>query len=358
LRRRVRAVVSGVAGVVAATGAFLFGFGGTNVARPARLDTPAGTYFALGDSYSAGEGLNPYIRGTQNVRAGGNRCHRSNEAFGAILGSRATMFRACSGAVIAEISSVGQQHDGFDVGGPQLQGVTHAALVTMTISGNDALFADVVQFCALRLHCIDSTKWNRDGELTLRSWVDARLARISTDLSGLLSQISERLPGARVVVVGYPRLFSVAPNSGGQRSCLIYKVFSDDERSQLRDLGDRLNFEIARQALATGHEYVHVADAFDRHETCGSGGQWLQFFRIDLENLTTKDAFDAGNFHPTTDGQAMMARLVACYLKAHPDPDVAANVRTNANAAQNLATLFDGRSVGRSGDAVFACAMH
>jgi lysophospholipase L1-like esterase len=322
--------------------AWLVGFGPPTVSRPDPITVPGEGFVALGDSYSAGEGLNPYLRGTQNTAFRGNRCHRSRDAYGAVLAggpdTERFTFRACSGAVIAHILDTSQLHEGVDVGGPQLHDVNDAGLVTITIGGNDALFADIVQFCALRMKCLDTPKWHRDGSLNLRAWANARVPQISDDLRTLFGELSAALPRARVIVLGYPRLFSLHPKSGGQRSCLAYGLFSDNERRGLRALGDRLNTEIADIARSSGFEYIHVADAFDGHETCGPKGQWLQFFRVDPENLTTKDIFDAGNFHPTTDGQAMLARLVACYLDRYP-------------TKQPQAT-----ETGRTGDAVHRCA--
>src|SRR6185503_1423254 len=43
---------------------------------------PAGhrVYVALGDSYSSGEGVPPYIQGTKDADEGGDSCHRSRDA--------------------------------------------------------------------------------------------------------------------------------------------------------------------------------------------------------------------------------------------------------------------------------------
>lgn len=357
---RGRAVAASAGIVIVGLATWLVGFAPATVSPPRPIAIPTSGYVALGDSYSAGEGLNPYLVGTQNVAFHGNRCHRSSGAYGAVLAgqpnARNFVFRACSGAVIAEVAMRDQRHGAISAGGPQIHGLSDAGLVTLTIGGNDALFATIVQFCGLQSHCLDSPKWRRDGAPNLRTWADTRLATIADDLRTLLEQLSVSLPHARIIVLGYPLLFSLHPTSGGQRSCLTYGLFSRDERIGLRQLGDRLNLHIAKTALATGHEYVHVADAFDGHETCGQKGQWLQFFRIDPENLTSKDMFDAGNFHPTADGQRMLARLVACYLETHPTNRVPAQIRHRADRATSLAQLAGTWPMGRATDAVMQCA--
>jgi hypothetical protein len=52
----------------------------------------------------------------------------------------------------------------------------------------------------------------------------------------------------------------------------------------------------------------------------------------------------------------MMARLVDCYLEAHPDADVPGSVRTNAPTARSIAALVGDRPIGRTGDVVLECA--
>src|SRR4051812_3176431 len=75
------------------------------------LSSP-GRYVALGDSYSAGEGLPPYVTGTENVPEG-DRCHRSDFGYPEQLkiveldeaGAKKPVtpeFRACSGAEVPD----------------------------------------------------------------------------------------------------------------------------------------------------------------------------------------------------------------------------------------------------------------
>ena len=102
-------------------------------------------YIALGDSYSSGEGNPPFLAGTDGPN---DYCHRSPQAYSEVLGSLfgiAPRFYACSGAVTSDITSTFH-----DTEPPQLTqpGTDSSAdLVTMTIGGNDAGFADVLQAC-------------------------------------------------------------------------------------------------------------------------------------------------------------------------------------------------------------------
>jgi lysophospholipase L1-like esterase len=322
-----------------------------DVAHPAAL-TGKATYVALGDSYSAGEGLEAYVPGTGDKP--GNRCHRSTLAYGAVLGSGTSGatpgFRACSGALITNILDHEQEHDGVKVGGVQVPTVDPTAtLVTITISGNDAQFANIVSFCFTKSDCLHNTGWRPgDGpEETVQAYADRRLPQIrDTLLPDLYRRLTEHFtnPDVRIVVLGYPRLFTTGPELATQRFCQrVYRRFSSDERQALRDLGDSFNTIVANQAIAAGLEYVEVADAFEGHETCGPKGPWLSFLHDglrELESFHRSGGVDPGDFHPTASGQAMFARLVDCYLRVNPQPPSADG----------------GAAVGRRGDDVYACA--
>jgi hypothetical protein len=73
-----------------------------------RVSLPPGhrVYVALGDSYSSGEGVRPYRRGSGDRADGGDRCHRSTAAYPLQLRFKEPVerrFRACSGARINDM---------------------------------------------------------------------------------------------------------------------------------------------------------------------------------------------------------------------------------------------------------------
>jgi hypothetical protein len=110
-----------------------------------------GTYLALGDSYSAGEGLEPFLPSPRP------ECHRSPFAYPMLMRfeqSMLTEFRARSGAVTQDV-------DLGIVGGhaPQLDDEPRpeVSLVTITIGGNDVVFSRVVQACFLYEDCLGAT---------------------------------------------------------------------------------------------------------------------------------------------------------------------------------------------------------
>ena len=117
-------------------------------------ETPTKTLFALGDSYSSGEGATAFLAGT-NV-AGVNECRRSKSAYPVLVSSRAKWvlrFAACSGATTVHVLSKGQQPASPTTlmgAEPQINtiaGATASDVITIGIGGNDAGFGKVVQTC-------------------------------------------------------------------------------------------------------------------------------------------------------------------------------------------------------------------
>ena len=118
-----------------------------------------GDYLALGDSYSAGNGLTPYAPGTAATG-----CNQSvNSAYPDLLFSllrkqdpgASFTFTACSGALTGEIQDY-TVCPGFKIP-PQISGAVEPSvgLVTITIGGNDANFAAVVEQCLISGNCLD-----------------------------------------------------------------------------------------------------------------------------------------------------------------------------------------------------------
>jgi lysophospholipase L1-like esterase len=97
-------------------------------------------YVALGDSYSAGEGLAPFLPGTATSS---DRCHRSPRSYPeferSLLGVSTFHDIACSGATTVNIDA-GTQHAPERLPQADQAPVNHADLVTLTTGGNDIDF--------------------------------------------------------------------------------------------------------------------------------------------------------------------------------------------------------------------------
>ncbi|RKN03523.1 SGNH/GDSL hydrolase family protein [Streptomyces radicis] len=233
----------------------LVGTGSAQAAGPA--------YVALGDSYSSGNGAGNYIDASGN-------CHRSNNAYPALWAAAnapsSFSFVACSGAVTS------------DVTGSQLSSLNASTgLVSISIGGNDAGFANVMTTCVTGS---DSTCLNRIA--TAESFITGTLPG---RLNSVYSAIDSRAPNAHVVVLGYPRMY-IEPSNW----CI---GLSQTKREAINDASDLLNSVISARASAHGFAFGDVAARFAGHELC-SGDNWLHDVR-----LPTWEAY-----HPTALGHS------------------------------------------------------
>jgi lysophospholipase L1-like esterase len=273
--RRWALVAAGIVVVIAAgavTAATLLGgssdAGDGATAGPAAAPAGPGPYVALGDSYSSGVGAGGYL-----PEAGA--CLRSRRAYPYALGRPVTSFRACGGARTADVLT--RQLAAFPAG---------TELVTITIGGNDAGFADVLERCLF------------GSPRACDRRVDAAERFVRVELPGRLRRvyaaIRERGPQATVVVAGYPRLFAGRPWCG--------PVGTIDEREQRRlNAGaDLLSRTIAAEVRRhRGFRFADVREAFAGGGICAASPRILG---------ATRPAF--ASFHPTAAGQATYARVI------------------------------------------------
>ncbi|MFI6060123.1 SGNH/GDSL hydrolase family protein [Streptomyces sp. NPDC051286] len=232
-------------------------------ATTANAATPV-DYVALGDSYSSGVGSGSYDSASGD-------CKRSTKAYPtlwAAANSPASFaFTACSGAVTGDVTA------------RQLGPLSASTdLVSISIGGNDAGFADVMTTCVLQS---ESTCLSRIA--TARSYVDSTLPG---KLDSVYTAIRSKAPSAHVVVLGYPRFYKI----GG--SCLA--GLSETERSAINSASDYLNAATAKRAADHGFTFSDVASRFTGHEIC-SGSAWLH--SVNWLNI-------GESYHPTAAGQS------------------------------------------------------
>jgi lysophospholipase L1-like esterase len=215
------------------------------VASPASADpvAAAGKYVALGDSYASGTGAGSY------GDSGG--CKRSANSYAQLWANAnapsAFDFAACSGAVTGDVLA------------NQVGAITaDTSLVTITIGGNDAGFADVMTDCNLGSDdsCVAR---NQEAQDFARTTLPGRL-------DGVYTEIRNRAPSAQVVVLGYPHIYQL----GG--SCSV--GLSETKRGAINGSADVLAEVIAGRASAFGFTFVDARSAFAGHEIC-SGDWWL-----------------------------------------------------------------------------------
>ncbi len=260
----------------------------------------APSYVALGDSYSSGVGTRSYLDD-------GTSCRRSVYAFPSLIAAArgyALDLRACSGATIADVTDT------------QLSALrASTSYVTISVGGNDAGFSRVLTTCA-------EPGWASDcsgAVAKARSYIRNTLPG---SLSVLYAAIRSRAPRARVVVVGYPRLFN-------GEDCNAFTWFSPADETSLNATADLLNSKLAAAAAARGFAFANPTSAFVGHAVCGSP-EWLN----GLSDPVTE------SYHPNRAGHASgYAPLVGPLLTGAPISVTAAVLRAARAQGPALAAL-------------------
>ncbi|MGW7282314.1 SGNH/GDSL hydrolase family protein [Streptomyces sp. NPDC054844] len=252
-------LVGFLSSLLLAAGAALTGAATAQAAQPAAADG----YVALGDSYSSGVGAGSYIGSSGD-------CKRSTKAhpylWAAANSPSSFDFTACSGARTGDVLA-GQL-------GP-LGSAT--GLVSISVGGTDAGFADVMMTCVLQS---DSSCLSRIA--TARAYVDSTLPG---NLDSVYSAIRGKAPSAHVVVIGYPRFYQLGASCIG---------LSETKRKAINDASDHLNTAIAKRAADHGFTFGDVRPTFTGHEIC-SGSSWLH--SVNWLNI-------GESYHPTAAGQS------------------------------------------------------
>ncbi|WP_431872432.1 SGNH/GDSL hydrolase family protein [Nocardiopsis eucommiae] len=270
-----------------------------------------GNYVSLGDSYSSGDGAGEYEEGTAEP----GECWRSEHAYPRVIEEEfsfdgALGFYACS------------SHKGSDmlsqVGTPesQIERVTeHTSLVTVGIGGNDLGFIPVLRTCIMRMPLLERTACTDQEEE-----VTERMDAFEDTLTEVLTEIRDRAPDARVLVLGYPRLFPEQPPG-------MYYTLSQSDQLWLNTVAQRFNDRIrdtayqvdgdvygARQVGSV--EFVNVFTALKGHEV-SEDDAWLN--GIVLGQLGEGLRVDRASFHPTAEGQRSIAERVRLQIEEGPE---------------------------------------
>jgi lysophospholipase L1-like esterase len=234
-----RSLISALLAVVSAATLSL----GSGAVTPARAAGPI--YVALGDSYSSGVGTRSYIDD-------GTSCQRSVYAYPSLIAAArgySLNFRACSGARIPDVTN------------SQLSALSSStSYVTITVGGNDAGFADVLTECAYPWWASDCNGAIDDAQAYINNTLPGQL-------STLYAAIRSRAPYAKVVVVGYPRIFN-------GEDCNAGTWFSPSEESRLNYTADLINSKTATQAANKGFSFANPTSRFIGHAVCDDV-EWL-----------------------------------------------------------------------------------
>lgn len=197
---------------------------------------PQPSYVALGDSFAAGVGAAPAT----------DSCGRSALAYPRLIAKAARLALttlACAGATMADVAT------------EQLPSVSSSAsYVTVQAGGNDIGFAPVFGLCA-----------QPDNDEDCAAAVAQSTAYLNSDFTAnagaLFTAIRARAPKARVIVVGYPRLFS-------GKDCSPLVSYSAKEQRLMNGAIDLLNTRLAQAAGAVGARFANPTGAFLNHAWC------------------------------------------------------------------------------------------
>ncbi|WP_026412849.1 SGNH/GDSL hydrolase family protein [Actinomadura oligospora] len=220
-------------------------------------------YVALGDSYSAGVGAGSYDSGSGS-------CSRSTKAYPQLWANSnapsSFRFVACSGATTDSVTS------------GQLSALSSSTtLASITVGGNDAGFASVMQTCVLSSDSSCVTAVNNAKTYAQNT--------LPGKLDTLYGSMKSKAPSAKFVVLGYPHLYYM--NSG---FCI---GLSNTKRSALNSAADALDSTISAASSRAGFKFSDVRPIFNTHELC-SGDDWLNSVTIPIGN----------SYHPTALGQS------------------------------------------------------
>jgi hypothetical protein len=314
-------------------------------------------YVALGDSYAAGEGLGPFQSGT-DVKKGAhrNQCHRSQSQAYADLSPAVVLpavtsraFWACSGATTSDMESVPpqsgrseqyQQPKQTQTVGPSTQ------WISLSAGGDDLGFGAIGTACGgAELSHLGFQRIPGQPPCTQEIGAQTtKLAKLKSDLEGLYNNLLIAAPQAKLVVVGYPRIFPSSykglPVYQGKAFCIL-----DHSGPVTVDVGvpvsdaqaiDRfevkLNSTIQQATTMATHPAdaarIKYADTYDSSvpRNCKGTTPHASVAGLVLSpglhgvGSWFKELIGSGTFHPTADGQRMMAGVVEAAFNSFPTP--------------------------------------
>lgn len=284
-----------------------------------RTQRPGAAYIALGDSFSSGEGVEPFEAGTAIPLL--NKCHRSDYAYARLISGTSPKipslgsngFRACSGAVTEHITDAPQWNEGTQLDLPVWPDTT-TQLVTLTIGGNDIGFSDFGKACFYGSCAIGSEAYTK------------AFNKLNTSLPGNLEKtykrILEHTPNAQVYVLGYPHVIAdkTASDPVDSRCMYMYSFLEPDKWGDVkaaRNIVTLLNDTIRRKVEAIGATNPRLTyipfdgedSPFKSHEICGAGTTWF--------HNVNQGATDVSYvFHPNKLGQEAYGATARAIINA------------------------------------------
>jgi lysophospholipase L1-like esterase len=320
----------------------------------------------LGDSYSSGEGTGSFTRVSDQYGddpANRNACHRSPDAWArrlvipnspgsATIGTLSDQHDvnldfhhlACSGALThnvmatktlsgapAPVNKFMRLPEGKYGELTQIdQGFLdeNTTLVVLSIGGNDAGWTAVVQAC-LEEDCLDPNykMYSPSDPMSFKQRVEYHLRDlVGADVRRVMTEIHERAPAARIVLAGYPQLFTDGYSLALQLPDGTQVGLTAEETAWLNQLAEVLATEVVRSDPALKLTGVDIRPAFSGHEVGDPLAPRInslilgdKFELLPDEDGQPSDAWlSSDSFHPNNGGQIAYAQAVTAALPQVP----------------------------------------
>jgi lysophospholipase L1-like esterase len=205
-------------------------------------------YTVMGDSYSAGSGAG------NNTEA--PPCFQSSNGYGndvaAMTGATLTNI-ACAGFTTTQVTT-------YEV--PQLPATTK--LITLTAGGNDVAWTTAGGTCLLPTSTAAACKAAVANSVYL-------MTKVPKNATAMLKAIKAKAPRAKILYLGYPRLFE--PKNMSAPTFTATQVAG---AKLLNGAAGLLNGDLALTALSNGVTFVPVAYRFAGHGM-PSADPWLNY---------------------------------------------------------------------------------
>lgn len=239
-------------------------------AAPATAARPDPVYIALGDSYAAGTGGGLYTVPDKLPET----CLQTAASYPEVR--NATLNLGCFGAKTEDVSGIATLY---------ASDLAAATVVTVTVGGNDIDTGQVAFACT-------ASASSPACQTALYNSLVVKLRELPGKIKAMLQTVKAAAPKARVVLTGYPRLFTVSAGLTAEQT---------QAARSMNSAADLLNATIAFSALVNRAGYVSVTDKFAGHGI-GSTSPWI-VGPTGLCSLTincSASPYDA--FHPTATG--------------------------------------------------------
>ncbi|WP_315913620.1 SGNH/GDSL hydrolase family protein [Arthrobacter sp. lap29] len=244
-----KSIAARVGAVTLLSAGMIVGFAGTPALAQTQTTHTTGTssiYTVLGDSYSAGSG------GGGEVGA----CGQSPNGYGpwvaAKLGTHLENL-ACAGFTTDQVRTL-------EV--PYLQSGTK--VITLTAGGNDVAWTAAITACLAPTSTATMCQGAVANSIHLMS-------KLPKSVTSMLKAVKAKAPGAKVLYLGYPRLFE--PQN---MAALGYTPTQISGTQALNAAADLLNGTLAYSALSNRVAFVPVAYLFSGHAV-PSANPWLNY---------------------------------------------------------------------------------